>query len=175
MFFFNNAVKDAKNIQNTINYKVLKVAWDSYAQITKGNCDKHRMATPAWYALFSVINYKGDFKKFDLDDLHLLKSLQNVHETYDSIISALEDNSNDDELARYILNTNPDLTNVVPNEYDNVHKITGYIASVIRMYEEMLSEFCAKYGNKIQMQIEKLEQQQQKQIEESIFDEEDQE
>lgn len=168
MLFFRNAAKDAQKIQNKINYKILKAAWDSYTHLNQGECQQHRMATPAWYALFSIINFKGDFKKFDLDDFHLLKSLQNVNETYDKIIDALDSNAENEDLARHIMNTNPDLQSVVPAEYDNVDKINIYIASVIKAYELMLQNFCDKYKDKIDSQIAVLEVLSEKQEQEEL-------
>ena len=154
MGLFNNPAKDAKKIHETIDYRVLKAAWDSYSHKHVG---KH-VTTPAWFALFSVQNYKGDFSKFDSEELHLLKALTNVNEAYDSIIEALEKSKNDEELARQILVTHPNLEEAVPDEYNDVEKINEYIVAVIKQYQLLLEEFYSKYKKKIDLAVESLEQ-----------------
>jgi hypothetical protein len=158
MGLFDNPAKDAKKIQDQIDYRVLKAAWDSYAQINIGSrAHTHKVATPAWNALFSIQNYQGDFTKFDADDLHLLKSITTVQETYDEIIKALESQNDNEELARHILTTNPALQQAVPQSVDNVEKINAYIVSVIKKYKQLLSDYYKKYQSKIDPVVKRLE------------------
>ena len=117
----------------------------------------HKVTTPAWFALFAIQNYAGNFKKFDKDELHFLKALTNVHGMYDKIIASLEDNSKNEELGRHILNTNPILNEIVPNEFYNSIKINEFIASVIKKYVVLLDDFYKKYKRKIDQAIIKLE------------------
>lgn len=161
MALFSNAAKDAKKIQDTIDYRVLKAAWDSYAQINVGStASTHRVATPAWYALFAIQNYKGKFDKFSTEELHLLEAISNVNNAYDEIIIALELNSENEELARHTLTTHPNLQEAVPRECDNVEKINAHIASVIKQYQAMLSDFYKKYQKPIDKTIGKLSNEQ---------------
>ena len=161
MALFSNAAKDAKKIQETIDYRVLKAAWDSYAQINVGSTvSTHRVATPAWYALFAIQNYNGKFDKFSVEELHLLEAISKVNTAYDDIITALELHSEDEDLARHILTTHPNLQEAVPHECDNVEKINEHIASVIRQYQSMLADFYKKYKKNIDATIKKLSDQQ---------------
>lgn len=158
MSLFSNPAKDAKKIQETIDYRILKAAWDSFAQIQINNSTRlFKVPTPAWFALFSIKNYNGDFNKFEIDELHLLKAITTVHIVYDEIIKALESHTGDEALARYILNTHPNLQQALPREYDNVEKVGSYIVQVIKQYEEMLSKFYVKHKVKIDKTVERLE------------------
>jgi hypothetical protein len=156
---FKNPSKDALKIQETIDYRVLKAAWDSYARINKGDFKaKFKTSTPAWYALFAVQNYKGKFKDFSVEELHLLKSLTSVQSAYSDIIKALEDNASDEDLSEYILRTHPNLEQAVPKEFLYVDKIGGYIAKEIQTYQSLLLNFYTTYQPSIDDAIQKIEQ-----------------
>ena len=155
---FSNPARDAQKIQSVVDYRILKAAWDGYAQINVGSlCSTHKIATPAWYALFSIQNYEGDFNKFDVDDLHLLKSLTSVNNAYDKIIKSLEKNCQNVNLGRHILTTHPNLQNAVPVEYDNAEKINSYIVNVIKQYQDMLTDFYKRHQKKIDRAVKKIE------------------
>ncbi len=157
MSIFGNPSKDAKKIHDAIDYRVLKAAWNSYAQINISSLTRtHKVATPAWFALFSIQNYEGNFNKFSVEELHLLQAIKNVHLAYDEIIKALEAHSGDEDLARHILNTHPNLRHAIPPQYDNVAKINGYIVTVIKQYEKLLAEFYKKYQKQIDKTVERL-------------------
>ena len=159
MILFSNPAKDAKSIQAAIDYRVLKAAWDFFANIEVGSArNTHKVTTPAWFALFAIQNYNGDFTKFDKDELHFLKALTNIRGIYDEIIASIEANSKNENLGRHILNTNPILIEIVPSEFYNSVKINEYIISVIKNYERLLEEFYKKYKSKIDKAIRKLEE-----------------
>ncbi len=162
MSLFSNPVKDAKKIQETIDYRVLKAAWDSFSQIQMGNFVlSYKVPTPAWFALSAIRNYNGDLNKFEENELHLLQAIKTVNKAYDEIVAALENHSNDEELARHIINTHPNLQQAIPREYDNVGKINSYIIKVIKQYQAMLSAFYTKHKNKIDKVLLKLDKQSQ--------------
>lgn len=157
MALFSNPAKDAKKIQDKIDYRVLKAAWDSYAHINAGKlASTYKRATPAWFALFAIQNYNGNFSKFSEEELHLLESLTTVGNAYDKIIICLEENHENEELGRYILSSHPNLQEAVPSNADNVEKIIIHIASVIKEYKAMLEKFYDKHKSSIENTIEKL-------------------
>ena len=158
MPIFKNPAKDAKKIQKAVDYRVLKAAWDSYAKLNARKGSKtNRSATPAWFALFAIQNYKGDFRKFSKEELHLLIALKNVNNAYNEIISSLDSANSDTELARHILNTNPILEEIVPQDLYSLGKINGYIASSIKQYQSLLVDFNKKHQKNIDSAIEDLQ------------------
>lgn len=158
MGLFKNAAKDAKEIQEKVDYRILRAAWDGYVRIKKtGFQGAHRTATPAWFALFAIQNYEGKFDKFDKDELHLLQALSHTAQAYDEIISELQEHESDGHLAEYIFSTHPDLHQAVPEEYDNEADLNRYIADVVTTYRDLLQRFYKRYRNEIDKAVEKLQ------------------
>lgn len=160
MGFFDNPVKDAKKIHDTIDYRVLRAAWDGYVRSKKKDFKKsHGAATPAWFALFAIQNYKGNFNKFDVEELPQLQSFVSVHEVYEEIKAELASHTNDQKFAEYLLETHPDLHDAVPSGKDSIDQIDQYIIDVLSRYQEMLEKFYKKYQKQIDGAIAKLQKQ----------------
>ena len=156
--FFNNPAKDAKRIHNAIDYRVVRAAWDGYVRLKKKDFQQtHGSATPAWFALFSIQNYKGNFKRFSKDELHLLQSFTMVHEAYEEIVNELSSHSNDKHFASQLLETHPNLHDALPDAYNNIDNVGAYLVRVIKQYQLMLEEFYAKYKQLIDDTIERLQ------------------
>lgn len=158
MGLFSNPAKDAKVIQQVIDYRILKAAWDSYAMIDSGKLVKiHQLATPAWFALFSIQNYKGDFTAFDVEERHLLAALAHPERAYQDILATLEANVHNLTLARYILNSHPNLQQAVPAQFDNAERINEYILRVVKKYVYLLTAYYKKYQKKIDAALQELD------------------
>lgn len=153
-----NPAKDAAKIHNTIDYKVLRAAWDTYVRIKKtGFQQTHSTATPAWFGLFAIQNHEGKFDRFDTDELHLLKAFTATHNACGEIITTLSENKADSSLAEHIMATHPNLQETVPEKHHNPDRIIEYITQVVKTYQKMLQEYYMRYKEEIDGAINRLE------------------
>lgn len=157
--FFADPVKEARKIQEMIDYRVLKAVWDYYFRVKRKDlAGQQKIATPAWFGLFAVQNHKGKFDQFETEELHLLTAFLGVKYIYDDIIASLEEHAEDKKMAAYILETHPSLSDAIPEKYDNIDDINQYLISVIRQYQKMLDQFYTKFKNPIDNAIKKIEE-----------------
>lgn len=145
-------VEDSISIRQTIDYIILRAAWDQYVEIKSQDPDyKYGDATPtpAWEALKKVEEYKGNFKKFTDAEQHLLRALKKGFLIYADVLHVLIDNHNDTEAGKNILEKYPDLLKSVPEEYANPEHILEVMIEVIRDYQWQLEQFSDKHIKKI--------------------------
>lgn len=157
MGLFDSPVRDAKKIQETIDYRVLRAAWDGYVRLKKSDfADVHQSATPAWFALYAIINYNGNFKKFEPDELHQLEAFTKVPQTYELILQELTEHQQDEAFIKQVLATHPNLMEAIPQEYFDEGKVGSYLIATVSKYKKMLHNYYETHQKKIDATIEKL-------------------
>lgn len=157
MGLFKNAAKDAKKIHEEFQYPIIRASWDAFTRAQKSGFEHtHQSATPAWFALFSVQNYKGKWSKFDKDEIHLLESFTQIQNSYEQILKVLNKNKDNQQLAEYILSTHPNLNEVVPTEFNNKEQIISYLIGVTDQYKTALHGFFETHQKDILKTIDKI-------------------
>lgn len=162
--FGNPAVKDAENIQQIIDYRILVCIWHEYSRIqsTPPNQSTHnsrRATTPVWTALSLLRNFHGNFDKFAKEDLYYLKALYHCVNIYDEVVDTLSAHDYTQKEAIRLFDTHPDLCDAIPEvfeEHRNKTVITILLQVVIQ-YRDLLKEFIECYGDRICLSIEKYD------------------
>lgn len=157
LFFRGAAAKHAKRIHKQFDHRILQAAWDEFVHIKKENFQKvYQNIVPSWYALQTVQDYNGNFKKFTKDELPFLESLLNHSEDFDLIVTALGKHMHDENQVKTLFATHPNLHDCVPGEYDNPEQVIEYLMAVVQEYQAQLQDFSKEYKTQIVEAIDSL-------------------
>lgn len=151
-------VEDAHSIMETIDYPILRAAWDEYITIQSEDPDflyADATATPTWKALEKVIEYAGDFKKFTGEEQHLLRALKKGYVIYADILHVLIDHHDDEDAAKDVYHKYPEIHEFVPEEYDNPEHLIEVLLEVVKDYQWQLEHFAEKHIRPINVALKK--------------------
>jgi len=156
--------KDAKKITQSIDYRILRVAWELFVDHRDHHDadDQFKIATPAWLALEIVIN-NGDLKSFEPHEKKFLGILRRAPEVYTEVIAVLEtlkETFSDDDAA-LVFDSHHDLSDVITPEFQEYRRkeVLNILIEVAKAYKQMLDKFMAKHGSAIDQEIAILEAQ----------------
>lgn len=154
--------EDVAWILKNTNFILLRAAWDEFMHLLRIDSkydeneekdDLEGIATDCWYALKKLEDYEGDFTKFTVFELHLLKALQDGYNVYDEILHVLIDHHNDTREAKYLFQSHPEIHKHVPKEYDNPKHILEVLLETARLFRWELEQFSNKHNDKIDKSI----------------------
>lgn len=155
-----SAAEDAKAIQESVDYIMIQAAWTEYEAIKASDdaYDSDTVAkTHAWTALSKVIEQKGNFSFFPLEDLPLLKALHNGYLVYSDLLHVLIDHHDDEKAADHLFAAHPELHDALPDEFDDNSHVIEVLIEVIKDYQWQLEHFSDKHKDAIESAITVLE------------------
>ncbi|MCD6035309.1 MAG: hypothetical protein K0R63_1050 [Rickettsiales bacterium] len=142
----------AQTIRNSVNYRALRAAWDEFVTIQRRQGSQYTnlytTATPEWFGLQAIINYKGKLESFAEEELEFLRGLRHGDRVYDDIITALSQLLIQDEQS-------------TPEPSQNLNGMD--IIQQLRDYQEQLQKYNALYGKQIDRAIAQIEKRKRKQ------------
>ena len=147
-----NAVEDSQSIRQTIDYYILRAAWDEYVAIKKQDPDYlygDTTPTPAWRALEKVEEYDGDFSQFTDEEQHLLRALRKGFHIYADVLHVLIDHHSDTEAAKELYEMHPQIHEHLPPEYNTPERMIEVLIEVVKDYQWQLEHFAMKHGDAI--------------------------
>jgi hypothetical protein len=170
--FGNSAVRDAEHIQQVIDYRILHALWDEYSRIqstppNSSTRNSRRATTPVWTALTMLRSHKGNFDKFARTNLYYVEALYNCVNIYNEVADTLSHCSYSRQEAINLFDEHPDLGVAIPETFEE-HRNEAVIQILIQVtlqYRELLKDFIARHGKKIEAVLKKYEVE--------AFDEED--
>jgi hypothetical protein len=125
MFSKANPAKDAKHITSSIDYRILRVAWETFVEHRDHHDadDQFKIATPAWLALEIVIN-NGSFKSFEPHEVKFLQILRRAPEVYREVIDVLQKTkaTYTDADAEKAFDSHHDLSDVITAEFQEYRR-----------------------------------------------------
>lgn len=151
-------VEDATSIMETIDYPVLKAAWEEYITIKARDPEflyADATVTPTWSALECVVKYDGDLKKFTGEEQHLLRALKKGFYIYADILHTLIDHHDDQEAARDVYAKYPDIYKYIPEEYNNPEQLIQVILEIVKDYQWQLERFAQKHEKAMKVALKK--------------------
>lgn len=157
------AVQDVQTVIERTRYPLLRAAWGEYRRIkrmsdTYDNLDQgeNLYTTPEWFGLHKLIAYGGDFNKFDLYELYILRSLKTGYTMYDETMHVLMDHHDDEKEAQYLFAAHPSLSKHVPPEFNNSRQVIKVLVEVTNQYRHDMEDFSGLYAEKIDEAIVKI-------------------
>ncbi len=145
-------VEDSIAIRQTVDYIILRAAWDEYVTIKKHDEDYiygDATPTPAWEALKKVEEYGGDLSQFGDEEQHLLRALRKGFLIYADVLHVLIDHHDDKEVAEDLFDKYPQLHDAVPQKYDNLEHIIDVVIEIVRDYQWQLEQFSTKHKDEL--------------------------
>jgi len=144
-----SALEDAIDIRKTIDYIILKAAWEEYTLIKERDPaydPEYPAPTPCWKALEKLEEYAGDFSRFLPEEQFLIHALINGFLLYSDVLHVLIDHHDDAESAHEMFDKYPQLHHYIPKEYDDDTHLNEVIIAIVKDYQWQLEHFADKHS-----------------------------
>lgn len=146
-----NPLSDAVAIRASVDYTILRAAWDEYVTLKKEDPDYQygdTTPTPCWKALEKLSSYGGSFMRFGPGEANLLQALRTGFMIYDDVMHVLIDHHDDARALADLAAKYPDLMNHMPPG-TAPNQIIDVMIEVVRDYQWQLEHFGMEYGAEI--------------------------
>ena len=152
--------KDAQKILDAIDYRVLRVAWETFVEFRDHHDedDNFKIATPAWLALQVVVNNEG-FENFEPHEQKFLGILQRAPQVYREVVEVLENANYTDADAERAFESHHDLADVITPEFQEYRRkeVKTIFIEVAKAYRDELEGFIRKHGGAIEREMATLQ------------------
>jgi hypothetical protein len=142
---FNDPIKDARSILESVDYRIIKAAWELYAAEDQ-KILQLIPSTPDWRMLSLILESNGNIERLGAHNLPLLKSFNSVVSVYGEIVKMLEEKSHNSELAEEFFKRFPDLHDAIPAAYSNHERMYDVMIDALIQYRKNIDGYAKKHA-----------------------------
>lgn len=150
--------KKAKEIIDHVGEEIIHAIWDAYKHIKEEYPEQYddfneplfQKMKDSWLGINKVVEYKGDFSKFDNSEQNLLLALKDGHLAYSDVLHVLIDHHDDKKESSFIFDKRPNLHKNLPKEYDHEEQVLEVLIELTKDYQWDLEHFYLDFYEKIE-------------------------